>query len=114
VAGLEDGQAGVEFAEGGEEFVGEAFVEGEGGWELDEDGAELVAETCDLVEKCLEQSAGVVELGGVGDGPGEFDGEAEVGRGGGGPALPGFAVVGAVEAGVDLYAMEAVGVAVEV
>lgn len=50
----------------------------------------------------------------MGDGLGEFDGEAEVGRRGGGPAFPGFALVGAVEAGVDFYAMEMVGVALEV
>jgi len=50
----------------------------------------------------------------VGDGLGELDGEAEVGRRGGGPALPGFAQVGAVEAGVDFDAVEAVGVALKV
>jgi hypothetical protein len=30
---------GVELAEGGEEVVGEGLVEGQGGWELDEEGA---------------------------------------------------------------------------
>ena len=39
VARLEDDGGGVELAEGGEEFMGEAGVEGQGGWELDEDGA---------------------------------------------------------------------------
>ena len=50
----------------------------------------------------------------MGDGAGNLDGEAEVGRRGVGPALPGLAQVGAVEAGVDLDAVEAVGVALEV
>jgi hypothetical protein len=67
-----------------------------------------------LIEEGLEEGAGVVELGGVGDGLGELDGEAEVRRRGGGPALPGFALVRAMEAGVDFYAMDEVGVALEV
>jgi len=67
-----------------------------------------------LVEEGLEQGATVVELGFVGDGAGKFYGEAEVGGRGGGPTLPGFAHVRAVEAGVDLDAVEAVGVALEV
>ena len=62
----------------------------------------------------MEEGAGVVELSFVSDGAREFDGEAEVGRRGDGPALPGFAHVGAVKAGVDFYAMEEVGVALEV
>ncbi len=56
----------------------------------------------------------LARLGDVSDGLGEFDGEAEVIGRGCGPALPGFAQVRAVEAGVDLNAMEAVGVALEV
>ena len=48
------------------------------------------------------------------DGLGQFYGEAKfIGRGRG-PALPGFALVGAVEAGVDLHAVERLCVAVEV
>ena len=50
----------------------------------------------------------------MGDGFGEFDGEAEVVGGGCGPALPGFAEVGAMEAGVDFDAVEGLGVALEV
>lgn len=84
------------------------------GWELDEEWAEFVAEAGDLIEKGLKEGAGVAELRGVGDGFGEFDGEAEVGWRGGGPALPGFALVRAMEAGVDLDGVEAVGVALEV
>jgi hypothetical protein len=114
VAGFEDGGGGVELAEGGEEFVGEASVELEGGRELDEEWAEFVAEGGDLVEEGLEEGAGVDELGFVGDGARDFYGEAEVGGGGEGPALPGFAQVGAMETGVDFYAVEHGGVAVEV
>ena len=62
----------------------------------------------------MEEGATVSELGGVGDGLGEFDGEAEVGRCGFGPAFPGFTHVGAMEAGVDFDAAEKVGVALEV
>ena len=72
------------------------------------------AEAGGFVEESLECGAAVFELGFVGDGAGEFYGEAEVGRCGGGPALPGFAHVRAVEAGVDFDAVEAVGVALEV
>ena len=104
----------MEFAEGGEELVGYAFVEGELGWELDEERAELFAEAVDLVEEGLEEGSGVDEFGFVGDGFGDFYGEAEVFGGGGGPALPGFEHVGAVEAGVDFDAVEALGVADEV
>ena len=114
VARFEGGRGGVELAEGGEEFVGEAFVVGEGGWELDQEWAEFVAKAGGLVEERLEVCAGVGEPGGVGDGLGELDGEAEVSGSGGGPAFPGFVLVGAVEAGVDFGAVEGVGVAVEV
>jgi hypothetical protein len=120
VAGLERGLifvevgSGVELADGGEKVMGERLVKGKRGWELDEEWAEFGAEAGGFVEECLEKRAGVGELGFVGDGTGEFDGEAEVGRSGGGPALPGLAEVRAVEAGVDFDAVEAVGVALEV
>ena len=81
---------------------------------MDEEWAEFGAEAGGLVEESLEEGSGVVELRFVGDGLGKFDGEAEVGGRGGGPALPGFAHVGAVEAGVDFDALEAMGVALEV
>jgi hypothetical protein len=81
---------------------------------LDKERAEFRAEAGGLSEKSLEQRAAVAELGGVGDGLGEFDGEAEAGGRGGGPTLPGFAHVGSVEAGVDFYATETVGVTLEV
>ena len=54
-----------------------------------------------------------MELRFVGDGLGEFDGEAEVIGRGGRPSLPRFAKVRAVDAGVDLDAMETVGIALE-
>jgi len=122
VAGFEDGVAGlrgvvadgVELAEGGEELVGDAFVEGELGWELDEEWAELRAEATDLIDEGLQECAGVEEFCRVGDGLGEFDGEAEVVWCGGAPTLPGFEHVRAVEAGVDLDAVEDAGVALEV
>jgi len=59
----------------------------------------------------LEEGTGVDELGFMGDGAGDFYGEAEVVGSGGGPAFPGFALVGAMEAGVDFDAVEAGGVA---
>ncbi len=113
MAGLEDDCAGMQFAQGGEELVGQAFVEGEFGRELDENRAELLAESVDGLEELEESAAGVYEFGGVGDGFGGFDGEAEIFRGGGCPAFPGGAAMGAVEAGVDFDAAEAGGVALE-
>lgn len=55
-----------------------------------------------------------MQLGDVGDGLGKLSGKAEVSGSRGGPALPGFALVGAVEAGVDFDAGEPVGVTLEV
>ena len=122
VAGFKDGVAGlrgvvaggVELAEGGEELVGDAFVEGELGWELDEEWAKLCAEAADLIDEGLKERAGVEELCCVCDGLGEFDGEAEVVGCCSGPTLPGFEHVRAVEAGVDFDAIEDAGVALEV
>ncbi len=122
VAGFEDGVAGlrwvvadgVKLAEGGEELVGDAFVEGELGWKLDEKWAELCVEAADLIDEGLKERAGVDELCCVRDGLGEFDGEAEVVGCCSGPTLPGFEHVRAVEAGVDFDAVEDAGVAVEV
>jgi len=94
VAGLQDDGARVELAQGGEELVGEAFVEGEFGRELDEERAELFAEADDLIEEGLQECASVDELGLMGDGFGDFYGEAEIGWSGGGPALPGLEPVG--------------------
>ena len=104
----------MEFAEGGEELVGYAFVEGELGWELDEEWAEFFAEAVDLVEEGLEQGAGVDELGLMRDGLGNLYGKPEVRWCCVGPALPGFEHVRAVEAGVDFDTVEALGVADEV
>ena len=118
MARLEDGRGRVEFAEGVEEVVGEGLVERERGWKLDEQWAELGdgtrVQAGGLIEEGLEESAGVGELGFMGDGAGHLYGEAEVIRRGGGPAFPGFTQVRAVEAGVDLDAVEAVSVALEV
>ena len=81
---------------------------------MDEEWAEFGAKASDLIEEGLEKRAAVMKLRSVGDGLGEFDGEAEVGGRGRSPALPGFAHVGTIEAGVDLYAEKAVSVALEV
>ena len=104
----------MEFAEGGEELVGDAFVKGELGRELDEERAELFAEAVDLVEEGLQECAGVDELGLMGDGLGNLYGELEVRWCRGSPALPGFEHVRAVKAGVDFDAAEALSVADEV
>ena len=104
----------MEFAEGGEELVGYAFVEGELGRELDEERAELFAEAVDLVEEGLQQCAGIDELGLMRDRLGNFYGELEIRWRGGGPALPGFKHVRTMEAGVDFDAVKALGVADEV
>jgi len=115
VARFEDGDLfGREFAIGGEELVNEAFVEGLFGWELDEDRAQFFAEAADLVEEGLNGCAGVDELGLVRDLLRHLHGEAEVFWRGGGPALPGFQHVRAVEAGVDFNAGETGCVAFEV
>ena len=114
MAGFEDGLRGAELAEGGEELVGEAFVECQLRWELDEQRAEFFAEALDLIEEGLQQCAGVDELGLMRDGLRNFDGELEVRWGGCGPALPGLEHVRAVKAGVDFDAVEAGGGALEV
>jgi hypothetical protein len=98
--------------------VGEAGVEGERRWKLDEQWAEFGdgtgVQATGLIEEGLEQRTAVGQLCGVGDRFWNFDGEAEVVGGGSGPALPGFAQVGAVEAGIDLGAAQDGGVALEV
>jgi len=103
----------VEFAEGGEELVGEAFVKSKLRRELDEEWAKFIVEAANFVEESLKEGAGVDELGFVGDGFGNLNAEAEVVGGGGGPALPGLEPVGAVEAGVDFDAGKALGTALE-
>ena len=104
----------MEFANCGEELVSECFVECELGRKLHEKGAELVAETADLLEEAGQQSAAVCKERGVGDDLGQFHREAEIRRCGARPAFPGFALMRPVEAGVDLNTLEALGAAFEV
>lgn len=104
----------VKLANRCEELVRQAFVVLQFGWELHEERAELVTERANLLEEIVQELSAVRELRGVGDGLGELHGKAEIRRRAGGPALPCFALMGAVEAGVDLDAVEAVRAALEV
>jgi hypothetical protein len=84
----------------------DAGAEGEFGWKLHEDWAELFAEPMTFLEESLQKRAAVYELCGVRDGLRNLDGKPEIRRRAGGPALPGFTHVGPVEAGVDFDAVE--------
>ena len=119
MARLQGDEAGMrmlwmEFANCGEEIMCECFVECELGRKLHEKGPEFFAKATDLLEEDGQQFAGVCKECSVGDGLRKLHGEAEVRRGAARPALPGFALMWTVEAGVDLNTIEALGGAFEV
>jgi hypothetical protein len=106
MAGLQHDAALMQFPQGSQEFLCDAFDERELRRELDEYRSEFVTEPAYRVEELQQSAAGIHQLGCVGDCLGRLDSEAEVVRRHRGPAFPGSPAMRPMKAGVDLHTLQ--------